>query len=651
MKYIFPIFLFFLTPAFSAGQYNYLDSLRDNLIHSKKEDTTRALALSSLADYYGFIQFDSCLFYSAQTLKLSQKLNYTYGRFLGYLGTFHGLNSQGNYPMALEAALNIKKTGEELRNQRPWVIAWSFYFAGLLNREMADYPDAIDQFHQCLYIQEKSGEPMKDVGTTYSQLALTYRTLNKLDSALWYARKGYELSAQSEAWQKYFPLSIGVLGIIHLTLHNYDSAREYFHYAVRQSALFNNSYFQARNYNNLASLFQLTNLTDSCVYYAGISLRICQQHNFAEYAIDASKILTHVYETKGESDSTLKYMKIMLVAKDTVFSQSRGRQFQQIEFNEIQRLQEITAAKERYQRQQERYALLTAVGVFLLLAFIFYRNTREKQKAKIKIEKAYEELKSTQAQLIQSEKMASLGELTAGIAHEIQNPLNFVNNFSEVNKELITELNNEIDSGNFNEVKSIAKDIEANEDKINHHGKRADAIVKGMLQHSRTGTGQKEYANINAMADDCLRISYHGIRDREKTLQVVLQKDFEQNMRRVLIIPQDMVRVFLNLFNNAFYAVNEKSKSQSEGFEPAVSVSTRILNGKVIIRIKDNGNGISQKILDKIFQPFFTTKAAGQGTGLGLSMSYDIIKTHGGEIKVDTKEGEFTEFVVQIPVV
>ena len=651
MKYIFPVFLFLLTPTFASAQQNYLDSLQDKLSHSKNDDTTRVLALSSLADYYGFIQFDSCLFYATQTLKLSQKLNYIYGKFLGYLGTFHGLNSQGNYPMALEAALNIKKTGEELRNTRPWVIAWSFYFTGLLNREMADYPDAIDQFHQCLVLQERSGEPLKDIATAYSQLALTYRTLNKLDSALFYARKGYELGAQTIKWKKYFPLTIGVLGSVHLSLHYYDSAREYFRYAIKQSELFNNSYFQARNYNNLASLFQLTNLTDSCIYYAGISLQICQQHNFAEYAIDASKILTHVYESKGESDSTLKYMKIMLVAKDSVFSQSRGRQFQQIAFNEIQRLQEITATKERYQHQQERYALLTVLGFFLVLAFIFYRNTREKQKAKVKIEKAYEELKSAQAQLIQSEKMASLGELTAGIAHEIQNPLNFVNNFSEVNKELITELNNEIDSGNFSEVKSIAKDIEANEDKINHHGKRADAIVKGMLQHSRTSTGQKEYANINAMADDCLRISYHGFRAREKTFQVNLQTDFEQNMRRILIIPQDLVRVLLNLFNNAFYTVHEKSKLPLESFEPTVSVATRIVNGKVIIRVKDNGNGISQKILDKIFQPFFTTKPAGQGTGLGLSMSYDIIKAQGGEIKFETKEGEFTEFVIQIPAV
>ncbi len=651
MKYIFPLFLFFLTPAYISAQQDYLDSLQDNLSHSKKEDTIRVLALSSLADYYGFIQFDSCLFYSAQTLRLSQKLNYPYGKFLGYLGTFHGLNSQGNYPMALEAALNIRKTGEELRNVRPWVIAWSYYFRGLLNREMADYPDAIDQFHQSLVLQERSGAPLTDVASSYSQLALTYRTLNKLDSALWYARKGYELSAQSINWKKYFPLAIGVLGIIHLTLHNYDSARQYFHFAVRQSALFNNSYFQARNYNNLASLFDITNSRDSCIYYAGIALSICRTHKFAEYTIDASKILTHVYESEGKSDSVLKYLKIMLVAKDSVFSQSRGRQFQQISFNEIQRLQEINTAKERYQHQQERYALLAALGVFSLIGFIFYRNTREKQKAKVKIEKAYEELKSTQAQLIQSEKMASLGELTAGIAHEIQNPLNFVNNFSEVNKELISELNNEIESGNFSEVKSIAKDIEANEDKINHHGKRADAIVKGMLQHSRTGTGQKEYANINAMADDCLRISYHGLRAREKNFQVNLQTDFEQNMRRILIIPQDLVRVFLNLFNNAFYAVNEKSMPQREDFEPTVSVSTRIVNGKMIIRVKDNGNGISQKIMDKIFQPFFTTKPAGQGTGLGLSMSYDIIKAHGGEIKVETKEGEFTEFVVQIPAV
>ena len=244
--------------------------------------------------------------------------------------------------------------------------------------------------------------------------------------------------------------------------------------------------------------------------------------------------------------------------------------------------------------------------------------------------------------------MASLGELTAGIAHEIQNPLNFVNNFSEVNKELLVEMNEEIEKGNYNEVKLIAKDVTENEDKIIHHGKRADAIVKGMLQHSRTSTGKKEPTSINALADEYLRLSYHGLRAKDKSFNAEMKTDFDETIGNINIIPQDIGRVLLNLYNNAFYAVTEKKKQQPEGYEPTVSVSTKKINDKIVIRVKDNGNGISQKIVDKIFQPFFTNKPTGVGTGLGLSLSYDIVKAHGGEIKVNTEEGEFTEFVVQL---
>ncbi|KAA9037746.1 GHKL domain-containing protein [Ginsengibacter hankyongi] len=259
-------------------------------------------------------------------------------------------------------------------------------------------------------------------------------------------------------------------------------------------------------------------------------------------------------------------------------------------------------------------------------------------------------LKATQSQLIQSEKMASLGELTAGIAHEIQNPLNFVNNFSEVNKELLLEMKDEIRKGNMDEVDTLANDVITNEEKINHHGKRADAIVKGMLQHSRNSSGIEEPTDINELADEYLRLSYHGLRAKDKSFNAGFKTDFDNGIRKIDIVPQDIGRVLLNLYNNAFYAVNEKAKQQTNGYEPAISVTTKKEGDKVILTVKDNGNGIPQKVIDKIFQPFFTTKPAGEGTGLGLSLSYDIIKAHRGEIKVNTSEGEFTEFEIQLPV-
>ncbi len=272
------------------------------------------------------------------------------------------------------------------------------------------------------------------------------------------------------------------------------------------------------------------------------------------------------------------------------------------------------------------------------------------QERTIELTRSMEQLKSTQAQLIQSEKMASLGELIAGIAHEIQNPLNFVNNFSEVNTELIKELKDEVIKGNLNEVTSIANDIESNSEKIIHHGKRADAIVKGMLQHSRTSIGQKEPTDINALCDEYLRLAYHGIKAKDNSFNALFETHFDEKLGEVNVIPQDIGRVLLNLINNAFYAVAEKSKTADANYQPMVTVRTARENGKVVIRVVDNGNGIPENMKDKIFQPFFTTKPTGQGTGLGLSLSYDIVKAHGGDLKVESTEGQGTTFIILIPI-
>ncbi|HET7116876.1 MAG TPA: ATP-binding protein [Hanamia sp.] len=309
-------------------------------------------------------------------------------------------------------------------------------------------------------------------------------------------------------------------------------------------------------------------------------------------------------------------------------------------------------AMQEVEKEKERNALIAQQKIEL-----------EKQVTErtSELQQSLENLKSTQKQLIQSEKMASLGELTAGIAHEIQNPLNFVNNFSDVNVELIDEMKNEFANGNGQEAIAIADDIKENEQKINHHGKRAGDIVKGMLQHSRTSTGVKEPTDINALADEYLRLSYHGLRAKDKSFNAEMKTDFDPSIGKINIIPQDIGRVLLNLYNNAFYAVEQKQKEAAEKglptferlatlYDPTVSVTTMKSGNQVIITVSDNGNGIPQKIVDKIFQPFFTTKPTGSGTGLGLSLSYDIVKAHGGEIKVESKENEGSTFIINIPV-
>jgi len=275
---------------------------------------------------------------------------------------------------------------------------------------------------------------------------------------------------------------------------------------------------------------------------------------------------------------------------------------------------------------------------------IIWRNSAQKQRA-------LSQLQLTQKQLIQSEKMASLGELVAGIAHEIQNPLNFINNFSEVNSEMVDELGEELKNGNVADALALAADIKANEEKINHHGKRADGIVKGMLQHSRTGSDSKEPTDINKLADEYLRLAYHGLRARDKSFNSELVTNFGANIPLVAIVPQDIGRVLLNLFNNAFYAMQQQQKAAGGDFEPIIKLST-IVRGKILeIVVRDNGVGIPDAIKDKILQPFFTTKPAGEGVGLGLSLSYDIIvKGHGGRLTVNSDEGVFTEFKISMPI-
>lgn len=323
------------------------------------------------------------------------------------------------------------------------------------------------------------------------------------------------------------------------------------------------------------------------------------------------------------------------------------------------KLQELSLSKERFVRNVS----IAGLAALIIFAIVLLFNIRQRKRLnkvllsqkteieaqKASVEKALIELKSTQAQLIQAEKMASLGELTAGIAHEIQNPLNFVNNFSEVNQELIQELKDEMSKGNLDEAHIIADDIQKNEQKIYHHGKRAGGIVKGMLQHSRISTGQKELTDINNLCDEYLRIAYHSYGAKDKNFKPELKTRFDKTIQKINIVPQEIGRVLSNLINNAFYALSQKSKEEGSAFKPMIAIETKESLNRLYITVSDNAGGIPDSIKEKIFQPFFTTKPTGSGTGLGLSLSYDIVKAHGGEIKVESKVGEGTAFIIQLP--
>lgn len=647
MKFLV-LFLFLLLHRNSTlGQPGFVESLHARLQNSK-DDTNKVNTLATIADYYAFNQFDSSIHYAQQTIELSTALRFDFGIYLGLRSLFFAYNCQGNYPKALKVTLQNQVIAEKIKKKRPLALTTVHYSLGLLNREMGNFPKAIQEFNESIRLNAAAGSAPQNIFAARSQLAWVYRNLGQMDSALYFAKEGYELGSKPGPFHRYSALSCAILGEIEELLGNSGIALNHFNEGILESRKFNNSYFLARNYNSLANLLYNTGQLDSSIYYAGYSLLLCQQHRFDEFALHASAILTKNYERLGQGDSTIKYMKIMSATKDSILGQSRVKEFQDFVFDEEQRRQEAQKKQDQRNNRIKTVGLLAGILALLFIAFMLWRNNKMKQKAKLRIEKAYDDLKSAQAQLIQSEKMASLGQLTAGIAHEIQNPLNFVNNFSEVSNELLDEMKSALDQQNSREANTIATDIKLNLEKILHHGKRAEAIVKGMLEHSRTSTGKRELTDINQLAEEYIRLAHHGIRATLSSVTVKFETDFDPHAMKLNIVKQEIGRVFLNLINNAIYAVGEKEKLNNPGYDPTVSFKTKQLGKILEIRIRDNGLGIPSHIVDKIFQPFFTTKPTGIGTGLGLSLSYDIIKAHGGEFIVESKPGEFAEFIIRL---
>ncbi|HET7002531.1 MAG TPA: ATP-binding protein, partial [Puia sp.] len=489
----------------------------------------------------------------------------------------------------------------------------------------------------------------------YPTIASIYAITNQIDSALFYISKQYEREYAEDKQVSGYTLD--VMGGIQLQMKNYSRALDYFHAVISPATTRKNLLDVAFTHTQISQLYQETGKMDSSFWYAKEIVSNPRFSNFQGAVLEALTILAQNYRLTNHNDSALKYLELRVALNDSLFNKDKTRTMQSMAFNEQLRQQEIEAARMQVQNRVKLFAVFALSGVFLLVGIILYRNNKVKQKAnvllqqqKYKLESTLSALKATQAQLVQSEKMASLGELTAGIAHEIQNPLNFVNNFSEVNEELLIEMKEEMARGNMDQANNIANAVIVNQQKINLHGNRAGAIVKGMLQHSRSGAVQKEYTDLNALADEYLKLSYHGFRAKENGFTAIIHTDFESDLGKINIIPQDIGRVLLNLYNNAFYTVAEKKKQLNGAYEPTVEVSTKKKDDMIKLTVRDNGNGIPPKIADKIFQPFYTTKPAGQGTGLGLSLSYDMVKAHGGELKMESREGEGAEFVMVMPI-
>ena len=692
MKKILTIFIFcFATIAVTAQVFD-MQLLRLRMA-STSNDTLRIGMLDSLALGYSELDLDSSLYFSDQEINLSRKLRYRLSEAFAMGNKGYALLNMGNYPSALRILLAGLQIAEEKQSEkrliptnyrdiggissfnstpgeyRLQIAGWLHFYLGILYENANNTEKEMFHYSRALQLGEQINN-LSLVGTANMNLGRLYLSQNKKDSALICEKKAYDIAKLS--FLDYRGSVLLNLGRVYLATGDKEKAIEYIREAISVSD--QQKYLRGVVAGKLlmSDIKTKQGETDSGYYYARSALQTAKQLRLPDLLLRSYTVMADLYKQMSNNDSIVKYQDLIIGIKDSLFNSKQARQFQNIDFDEAQRQQELEAAKKDYRNRLQKYSLIAGLVVFLLIALILWRNNLNKQKAyrqikkqkeetdfqKNQVEKTLDELKTTQAQLIQSEKMASLGELTAGIAHEIQNPLNFVNNFSEINKELLAEMTNEIDKGNLDEVKTISKNVMGNEEKISYHGKRADAIVKGMLQHSRISSGQKEPTDINALADEYLRLAYHGLRAKDKSFNANFKTDFDDSIGKINVVPQEIGKAILNLINNAFYAVDEKKKSGIEDYEPIVTLGTKTvkpplggLGAKVEISVKDNGNGIPQKVLDKIFQPFFTTKPTGQGTGLGLSLSYDIVKAHGGEIKVETKEGEGSKFIIQLTIV
>ena len=648
-----------MLPAFVMAQPDepQLDSLHRSL-NNAANDTIRMDVYLNLALYYNEINQDSALFYLANGLPIAQKLNKKLYEANFFENRGYMLARIGNYPKALEsflASLQILEDpesekyawnlpdGQTPRMERLNKLGYLHLTMGHLYGRTNNTDKQISSYKQSIAI----AETIQDSGLAALvnwNMGNVYIRLNKLDSALHFVQTALELG--EVYWRGGFLNSIGQ---IYEAKGDYQFALDAYRKSLNHGLEQNNLTVIVRSSLSLSSLFLTLNQPDSSLYYSRKALATSNNIKGSQVMANAYQLISDVYSNQEKADSAYIYLQLATIIRDSLNNVQRENllAYQNLGFDEQLRLKKLEEEKIQMQNKIRTNTLAGSLFTLIVIAFFLYRNNRQKQKAKQNIEKAYNQLKSTQSQLIQSEKMASLGELTAGIAHEIQNPLNFVNNFSEVSNELIDEMNDELDKGDIDEAKAISADIKQNLEKITHHGKRADGIVKGMLQHSRTSTGQKEPTDINALADEYLRLSYHGLRAKDKSFNADFKTDFDPNLPKVNVIPQDIGRVLLNLINNAFQACTEPSGSAAAEVEkPFVQVSTRKSDNGIEISVSDNGPGIPDSIKDKILQPFFTTKKGTEGTGLGLSITHDIVKAHGGEMSIESRVGEGSIFKI-----
>ena len=661
------IFIFFCVMAIPTWGQLSVEKIAElkNQLQSASHDTIRLGIYVDLANGYRYSNLDSSNFYADQVFISADKLNKPLAKSLAIGTKSSNALESGNLPQSFQFALEALKIAEKIKDnpQSIGIKGSNFNRIGNIYMELANYRKAIDYYR----LSKESYQNSKvdkinnvlsvkgDILNEVSNIGNVYQLMGMADSALYYQHVVYDTDLKMIGRNSIVRGEMmGRMGNAYKLKGDNEKALWFYRKGINEANFDNDRRDLAMNNLSIAKLYFEMSLPDSSIKYTSNAIKIAQTIYLKKVLYEAYLLISEIFKTKKDFESAYKYLSLANVQRNSLTGAKKLQDLQRIILNEQERHQKENELKVAEQNRNRLLVLVASAAVLLFIAFVFYRSNRQKRKANKVLEKTLRELKSTQTQLIQKEKLASLGELTAGIAHEIQNPLNFVNNFSEVSTELVTELEEEqLKPNRDTDLEAeLLVDLKQNLQKITHHGGRASAIVRGMLEHSRTSTGEKRLTDLNALVDEYLKLAYHGLKAKDKDFNAEIRTNFGSEVGLIEVVPQEIGRVLLNLYNNAFYAVQQrdKGKGQAETYQPMVSVSTSQLNGHTEIRVSDNGTGISESVKAKIFQPFFTTKPTGEGTGLGLSLSYDIVtKGHGGSLTMESHEGKGTTFLIQLP--
>jgi signal transduction histidine kinase len=649
----------------NAQEQKIADSLTLIYKQNKITDTARLELLKNLS-FHEIRDLKKGLNYAEDLISLAQQAGNNRYLRIGYYLKGTKQRSLGNLEEALSAYFKSAEIANKTKNQ---ISEGESYGAIADIYSLSNnHPTAKIYYYKAISALRQTNN-LISLASTLSNAGDEFLNTKNYDSALLYFNEAKQIF-EKENYSSGIGYIQGNIGMVYASIGNNHLAEKNINEAIGILTKAEDYYPICVYLLSMAGIYNDKGNNQEALSYTLKSLQLAEQYGLKEQIAEAKLKLSEIYEKTGNINLAHKHYKDHIAYRDSINNINTVQRMADLRTNYEVSQKQVEVDLLNQQKQNEKnlsISLAIILGLSFIILGILIKNNKNKQIAynnlnfqkqqteiqKAKAEEALVDLQVTQKQLIQSAKMVSLGELTAGIAHEIQNPINFVNNFSEVSVELLGELKEntfaKLTPEDKAEVDYIVNNLEDNLKKIANHGKRADSIVKGMLLHSRAHTNKKELTDINALADEYLRLSYHGLRAKDKTFNAKFISDFDDTIGKINIVPQDIGRVLLNLCNNAFYAVNEKNKQYIDAYEPLVSVITKKAGNKLKISVKDNGIGIPQKEIDKIFQPFFTTKPTGIGIGLGLSLSFDIIKSNGGELKVETKEGEFAEFIIELP--